>query len=784
MTATLDREQVDLEQTEAAPPDTAADATDLDRIESGPGEESYFSGPVLRPLAVALLTSGAAGLMAGGIFGSWTARLIACGGAAFGVGWAYFCVRATKNRVLKQSLIFPAAFLLGIFSLIPTTHGPAKMFALIGDAISSGRLLRPPVPFDPGWRPVLIVLMASIGFAGGWVALGLRRPQLALVLPLPILGLSAISQPAEGEFIAGLLGFIPILLALTLLFGGDMKSVSELGAAFEIKRAIKSAPLVAGGVLLVVLLSQTDFLFPKPVYNPAQKPQKPKAIPLGQVRDRVLFSIDGTITGPWKAGVLDFYDGASWRLPPYDVTRLKTLASDGVIDKTRVGDVTVKFTIGDLGTTSVFPGLSGPTKINISGLDVVYDPRSGTFRLPVGRVPQGQVYEMSLPTYPTAEQLQAAGPVTTKIDRDLTYIPKPTLVVQRLLAEAPSRNLWDRLDYVRKKLNDVVIAAGAGVPSKPVPLSKVDDLLEGSHEGTPFEIVAAEAMLARWAGMPSRIGYGFDGFNDEDGKKTIRPKNGSNWLEVYFEGYGWVPLIGTPPKAKASLDTDPNARFNQNITPSDDVAVELYVITELENLRQLYERIRALILQATPFLLAALAIYLGLPSIRRGQRRRKRRSWARREGFRQEVAVEYAEFRDGASDLNVGDPNDTPLEYLFKVVADDRHSELAWLVTRSMYGDMRDNLTKADAEAARDMAASLRKRMLRAQPFQSRVLGILSRASLREPYTAEVPNVRLLKLRRVRQVPAQKKPGIILPPTRRVRFARAARNAAYLGRKS
>ena len=33
---------------------------------------------------------------------------------------------------------------------------------------------------------------------------------------------------------------------------------------------------------------------------------------------------------------------------------------------------------------------------------------------------------------------------------------------------------------------------------------------------TPYEIVAAEALLARWAGVPARIGFGFDGLNAED----------------------------------------------------------------------------------------------------------------------------------------------------------------------------------------------------------------------------------------------------------------------------
>jgi hypothetical protein len=280
-----------------------------------------------------------------------------------------------------------------------------------------------------------------------------------------------------------------VLVALGILFGGDGDQVSELGRSFELKRALRGVPLLAGGLVLLVLVSQTDFLFPKPAFNPAQKPQKPKAVPLGEVRDRVLFEVDGPITGPWKSGVLDFYDGTGWRLPPFDPTKLQKVPGDGVVDKGRVGDVEVRITVRDLGTSSVLPGVAGPTKIDISGAAVQYDPRVGIFRMVEGRVPADLTYTLSLPTYPTAQQLQQAGPPTTKIDTDLTFAPKAPPAVQRLLDEAPA-NPWDRMNYLRKKLNEVVVAVGAGSPSAPVPPSKVEDLLEGSHEGSPFQIVA------------------------------------------------------------------------------------------------------------------------------------------------------------------------------------------------------------------------------------------------------------------------------------------------------
>lgn len=699
-----------------------------------------------RPLAVATLSTAAAAMMAGGIFGSWPARLTALIGVLVGVLWTWYCVRKPKNTLLKQPFVILIAFGIGLLTLVPTPSGPANVFSLMHSAVSSGQLLRPPVPFDPGWRPILVLLFALLGFATAWVAVAFRRPQLALVLPLPVLALAAISQPAKGQFVSGMLGFVPLLIALGLLFGGDRDAVSDLGAAFEVRRAIKSAPFVVGGIVLLVVLGRTNFLFPKPVYNPVQKPQKPKSIPLGKVRDRVLFTISGPITGPWKIGDLDTYSGGSWLLPPFDPKDDSTPPSDGTVNKSGTGDVTVRFTTGDLGNTAVLPGVVDPRQVQVSGPSVVYNARVGTVRIPDARVPQGLTYSMSLPKYPTAAQLQASPRLTDHVDSSLLKAPAPPTAVQKLLSEAPN-NLWLRLDYLRKALNNVVIASGAGDPSQPVSTDKVQQIFAGNHLASPYQIVATEALLARWAGLPSRIGYGFDGFNNEHGLKTVRPKNAANWLEVYFQGHGWIPLIGNPPRAQSSLKPDKNA-VNLKIPVATNVAVQIYIPVEVPNLRLLYQVIRAILFQVLPFVAGLFVLYLLTPSLRRLQRRRKRRAWASGLGPREQVAVEYAELRDSLSDLNIGDLFDTPLEFLDRVAPDEEMTELAWLVTRCTYGDMILTVTDEDSEAAREMARSCRKRISGAQPFQSRALAFLSRASLRDPYTLEVPTVWMLRLRR------------------------------------
>jgi hypothetical protein len=756
---TIDRPDADQREREEA---TAPSARGFDRdIEAelaaagadgsgGPGDGSDPERPPvpLRPLLAAALATSAAALVTGGIFGTWSARLLALFAVGLGVGWAWLTLRSPARETTYQVLLLPVGLFVGVLAMLATGGDAGELPKLMSDAIASGRLLRPPVPFDPGWKPILVLVFSLVGFGAAWVGTALNRPRAAIAVPLPILALTAITQPDDGQFIAGLCAFVPLLAALAVLFGGDSLKASELTREFELKRALRGVAAAAAAVVALVVLSNASFLFPAPVYDPSDQAQKPKPIPLSSIQDRVLFEVKTTspITGPWKTGVLDTYDGEAWRLPPFDKTRLREVPPGGIVDAARDKNASevVQFTIRDLGNAASVPGTTSPTRIEKGDdLDAKWDPRVNVFRLTEGRVPNNVTYTVAQPPYPDAAQLKEAPKLKGDF-KDMLEMPKPPGRIARLLQEAPPEPAWDRLDYVRKALRTIVVAAGGGVPGDIAP-ERVVEIFDGkTHEATPYEIVAAEAMLARWAGVPARIGFGFDGLNDENGVATVRPANAAQWLEVYFEGQGWIPLIQAPEKAKQQLDNDPNAKFDPNTLASDEVAAELVIPIKLESFKQLYQRIREQLIAALPALAALLVVYLATPSVMKGWRRRKRRRWAEPLGARTQIAVEYAEFRDAAHDLNVGDHLDTPLEYLKRVVEDEEHQEFAWLVSRSLYGDLGRSVTDEDAQAAEELSASLRRRMSRGQPFQARVLAALSKASLRQPYTTEVPTVVLL----------------------------------------
>jgi len=266
----------------------------------------------------------------------------------------------------------------------------------------------------------------------------------------------------------------------------------------------------------------------------------------------------------------------------------------------------------------------------------------------------------------------------------------------------------------------------------------VQDMLAGSQEGTPFEIVAAQAMLARWAGIPARIGYGFDG-GDEIGASvlSVRPRHGASWLEVYFPEWGWFPVIGSPLQAKASLSTE-GPTNPANIEPARNVATEVWIPLRLEQGSQLYQQVQRWLAVAMLLALIVALVYVSFPAAWKASRRSRRRAWAAEAGAVARIEVAYAGFRDLCTDLGLGGDHRTPLGFLEGFVDDEEHTELAWLVTRALYGDMRDEVSDDDAAACEELVRTLRARLVQTQPFTLRFVAAISRLSMHRPYAPDV----------------------------------------------
>jgi len=682
----------------------------------------------------------AAAIMTGGLFIGVSGRAwaVVCGLA--GIGLAIWVGRI-RQQVLVYIAVVGGILLIGLVAMLPTGFGNILNLASeIRSAVSTSDVLRPPVAFDPGWRAILGWVMGALGFAAAWLAIEVRRPALGLVAALPVVGLGAISLPESQQLGSGLAALVLFGLGLGLLSGAQPGDEQERRAAraYEVRRALRAVPLMGIVTVLLYFAARSEFLFPEPIYDPAEEAKLPKSVPLTEVQDRVLFTVEAKFTGPWKMGALDVYDGENWRLPPFAQSELQEVPESGLVNEDLRPGVRATFTIRGL-EGAILPTLPNTVGIVAEGPTLAYDGRTGNIRLSQGQIEPGFNYIVAAANIPTIDRLRRVDPSVPREQQRFLEVPEAPPAVAALLRRAP-RNVWDRLDFIRQTFLKTVKAKGQGTPV-PVPPSRVQDMISGSNLGTPYEIVAGQALLSRWAGIPARVGYGFDGGDEaQGGILEIRPKHGALFLEVFFKDFGWLPIIGDPLQAQESVSDQPQ-QTNQDVSISDEVSVRLFLPVLTQEEGRFFEDVRTFVLRVVPIILALLLLYYLWPLPYKAFRRVRRRAWAAERGLGARVALAYAEWRDHATDYGYRHYTDTPLMFIDRAAPDEEHAELAWLVTRALWGDLRGAVTSEDALAAEELSRSLRRRMGQAQPATLRFVAALSRLSVRHPYAPDLDAV-------------------------------------------
>ncbi len=86
---------------------------------------------------------------------------------------------------------------------------------------------------------------------------------------------------------------------------------------------------------------------------------------------------------------------------------------------------------------------------------------------------------------------------------------------------------------------------GAGAP----PLVS---FVTGHRRGYCQHFAGAMAVMLRFLGIPARVAAGFTTglFDQEAGEWTVADTNAHTWVEVWFEGYGWLPFDPTPGRGR------------------------------------------------------------------------------------------------------------------------------------------------------------------------------------------------------------------------------------------
>ncbi len=725
--------------------DTTQDSDDLLGLAVGPEDDGDDDAPddTISPAALGFtvasgaLSAAAAAWMIGGMFRGPEARLVGLVGVVIGAGLMFAATRFRST--ILQYLVLPVSGLVGAVLIGSAAGaGTSSVPALVRDAISSSQVLQPPIDPAPGWRLILVVVLALVAAAACALGLSTARPRVAVVVPVPLVLVAALVQPGETAIVTGAVSVAFLLMAMSTSFAADGVGDS-FDRGFEARRIARS---VVGGVVLIGLLvaaSQVSFLFPEDTSSRIIPPRRPPITPPSP--DVPLYTAEGVLEGPLRLGVIDHYDldEQAWMLPPVDNGRLERFdlpfeVPDGpAVD----GDPSVLTVAVQQAEGRLLPTPS--TAARISGdATVDYDPRTQSVSL-VGRsVFTGLTYEVTSAPAPDGVQLTAADPAVPDEMEPFRAAPPAPSAITELLVDAPE-SPYARLQLLRGKLYENFIAAGQGVPTDVGPDRVVE--LMGGAQGNPYELTAAEALLARWVGIPSRIGFGYyDRTLADGGEAEFHPSDAATYLEIWFADHGWVSIVGTPPQAQQSLsnnqrDSDPNIQS----APELGISVFLPVVAPNDLPIYVYFRYYAVRVLPPIALLGAVAVLYPLWFKRR--RRRRRAAWGVLHGPAGRIAVAYADLRDRMNDLALPGRGMTPLELVELVDEDEEHAELAWLVTRALWGDLRAALTEEDATAAEALAASVTDRITKAQPETARLLAAVSRASLTEPWSTSMPNV-------------------------------------------
>ncbi|WP_146087469.1 DUF3488 and transglutaminase-like domain-containing protein [Thermomonospora echinospora] len=188
----------------------------------------------------------------------------------------------------------------------------------------------------------------------------------------------------------------------------------------------------------------------------------------------------------------------------------------------------------------------------VQGPPVAYDPASGTIVTRSGQS-AGRHYTVTgdVPAWRPGDAVNAVVPTDPEFERYRELPPGAPARIRDVAAvvagtDSPYRQAVRLAEHLRRDyVVDVRGRGGHGYASLAAFLVMPGEGRRG--RGTPDQFASAFAVLARAAGLPSRVVVGFEqGVADGPGRYQVRTGDAVAWGEVYFDRVGWVPFDVVP----------------------------------------------------------------------------------------------------------------------------------------------------------------------------------------------------------------------------------------------
>ena len=300
----------------------------------------------------------------------------------------------------------------------------------------------------------------------------------------------------------------------------------------------------------------------------------------------------------WKAETLDVFDGLRW---VRGTSSTVTQRLQGVPDRDSQDrswnyfewnprwDEEIRFTVRSLSTDLL---VAAGTPYFFEGAGLVSTASDGTTRLADRRLEEGDSYTVkSYAPNPTPAQMRGAPDGLSSALSQYTSITLPTARGDQVLVP-----LWGDVGYgdpdaprrlleasVYGDMYGIATRVTEGAPTMYDAVNRIERYLNRNFSysekprraryplnaflfrdkfGYCQQFSGAMALMLRMAGIPARVAAGFapGSLNRDTGEFRVRDLDAHSWVEVYFNGIGWVTFDPTPAAAPAeaqAADLDP-----------------------------------------------------------------------------------------------------------------------------------------------------------------------------------------------------------------------------------
>jgi transglutaminase-like putative cysteine protease len=517
-----------------------------------------------------------------------TWRMLGVGLASGLIAWA-----TERRGMLVATLASAAGCLLAVtwFASPETTwYGAPTLETLrtIGDLATQvggqAREYVSPAPMTPALLLAGTVAVWAAVFSCYALAFRAQSPLLGLVPPLALI---VFADSVLEELIRPQYGILFLFAAIAVLFADSLRRLQGWGPIWSPTGARDRLLPIAGRNARRVGLTAVSLALLAPVFMPGfgeravfslssiNSDHRIRLSPLvsvgavlnGSASNDVWFVVQATEPSYWRMVTLDTNDGTTWQPTP---------DGDGipVVSGVEIGGtgasgtpVQQTVTIQQDAAFSWLIAAATPTKIAIDH-NVSWHQASSSLQMG-GWPDAGESYTVtSAYSDATVRDLRLSGVAEEPADQ--TALPGDIPAVIKATAARWTTGIADPFDKaleIQRRLQQFQYDPTVAPKDDP---SSLADMLTRTRRGFCQQFASLMAVMLRELGIPARVALGFTTGTkttvDGQAAYVVRAKNYHSWVEVPFQGYGWMPFDPTP-----TFPGDPTAPYVGSTTSSTGV---------------------------------------------------------------------------------------------------------------------------------------------------------------------------------------------------------------------